>query len=216
MNIRNRIKELRTVSPEDVAPNPRNWRAHPQNQRDALRGVLAQVGIAAPVIAYETPEGLTLIDGHERMTVGVPFPCVILDVTEEEADVLLATFDPIGAMAETNRAKLEELLRTTSLESASVALMLNQTLNDAIGKVHAEKIDPEEVWEGMPEFKQEDKTAWKTLGVHFHDATAMAEFSELVGQKITEKTTFIWHPKQERQNYMGIAWSSTVEGDDEP
>lgn len=124
--IRNRIKELRLVRPDEVRPNAKNWRAHPQNQRDALRGVLAQVGIAAPVIAYETPEGLTLIDGHERMTVGVPFPCVILDVTEEEADVLLATFDPIGELATANQEKLAEILNDTAekIQSEAVRQML--------------------------------------------------------------------------------------------
>lgn len=125
MQIRNRIKELRMVTPDEVRPNAKNWRTHPQAQRDALRGVLAQVGIAAPVIAYETPEGLTLIDGHERMTVGVAFPCVVLDVDEQEADTLLATFDPIGAMAETNHEKLETLLRSTTLESPALIAMVN-------------------------------------------------------------------------------------------
>ena len=128
--IRNRIKELRLVRPDEVRPNAKNWRAHPQNQRDALRGVLAQVGIAAPVIAYETPEGLTLIDGHERMTVGVPFPCVILDVSEEEADVLLATFDPIGELATANQEKLEALMQTTVLHNEALTAMVKAIIPD--------------------------------------------------------------------------------------
>jgi hypothetical protein len=131
MNIRNRIKEFRTVAPDEVAPNPKNWRGHPQNQRDALRGILADVGIAAPVIAYETPDGLMLIDGHERMTVGVPFPCAILDVTEAEANTLLATFDPLGAMAETDSTALDALLREVSTDSPAVAEMLAALAEEA-------------------------------------------------------------------------------------
>ena len=131
MNIRNRIKELRVVTPDEVAPNPRNWRTHPQAQRDALRGVLAQVGIAAPVIAYESPTGLMLIDGHERMTVGVPFPAVILDVNEQEAAVLLATFDPLTNMAETDAEALDALLREVSTDSPAVAQMLDELAQDA-------------------------------------------------------------------------------------
>ena len=131
MNIRNRIKELRVVTPDEVAPNPRNWRTHPQAQRDALRGVLAQVGIAAPVIAYESPTGLMLIDGHERMTLGVPFPAVILDVNEQEAAVLLATFDPLTSMAETNAEALDALLREVSTDSPAVAQMLEELAQNA-------------------------------------------------------------------------------------
>jgi hypothetical protein len=125
MNIRNRIKEMRVVDPSEVMPNPKNWRTHPQAQRDALRGILAQVGIAAPVIAYETPQGLKLIDGHERMTIGVPFPAVILDVTDAEADILLATFDPITSLAEADSDMLDSLLREISTDSPAVAQMLD-------------------------------------------------------------------------------------------
>jgi len=124
MNIRNRIKAFRTVTPDEVAPNPRNWRTHPQPQRDALRGLLAQVGIVAPVIAYETPNGLMLIDGHERMTVGVPFPCAILDVNEDEANTLLATFDPLTAMAGADAEALDALLRDVSTDSPALTQML--------------------------------------------------------------------------------------------
>lgn len=129
MQIRNRILETRLVAPDEVAPNTRNWRTHPQAQRDALRGVLADIGIAAPVIAYHSARvggGLVLIDGHERMTVGVPFPCAILDVSDAEADTLLATFDPLGAMAETDGAALDALLRDVSTDSPAVQAMLDE------------------------------------------------------------------------------------------
>jgi len=131
MNIRNRIKEMKILNPSDVMPNSKNWRVHPQAQRDALRGVLSQIGIAAPVIAYETPHGYKLIDGHERMTVGVPFPAVILDVSDDEADVLLATFDPITSLAETDAKMLDSLLNEISTDSPAVAQMLDDLAKKA-------------------------------------------------------------------------------------
>ena len=127
MNIRNRIIEQRLVTPDEVAPNPRNWRTHPQSQRDAIRGILGQVGIAAPVIAYYSARAgnrLMLIDGHERMTVGVPFPCAILDVDDAEADTLLATFDPITTMATANNEALDALLRDVTTDSPALTQML--------------------------------------------------------------------------------------------
>jgi hypothetical protein len=134
MNIRNRIIEQRLVTPDEVAPNPRNWRTHPQSQRDALRGILGQVGIAAPVIAYYSARAgnrLMLIDGHERMTVGVPFPCAILDVDDAEADTLLATFDPITAMATANNEALDALLRDVTTDSPALTQMLAELAEDA-------------------------------------------------------------------------------------
>jgi DNA modification methylase len=134
MNIRNRIIEQRLVTPDEVAPNPRNWRTHPQSQRDAIRGILGQVGIAAPVIAYYSARAgnrLMLIDGHERMTVGVPFPCAILDVDDAEADTLLATFDPITAMATANNEALDALLRDVTTDSPALTQMLAELAEDA-------------------------------------------------------------------------------------
>lgn len=134
MNIRNRIKEFRTVQPGEIAPNVRNWRTHPQAQRDALRGVLADIGIAGALLAYHSARNggqLTLIDGHERSTVETAWPCLILDVTDEEADKLLATFDPISAMAGTDRAKLEDLLSDISTDSPALAQMLTDLAESA-------------------------------------------------------------------------------------
>lgn len=133
MNIRNRIIEQRLVTPDEVAPNPRNWRMHPQAQRDAIRGILGQVGIAAPVIAYYSARAgnrLMLIDGHERMTVGVPFPCAILDVDDAEADTLLATFDPITTMATANNEALDALLRDVTTDSPALTQMLAELAED--------------------------------------------------------------------------------------
>jgi hypothetical protein len=52
--IRDRIQELRRVPARDLLDHDGNPRRHPQAQRDALRGVLEQVGIAAALIAYKS------------------------------------------------------------------------------------------------------------------------------------------------------------------
>jgi hypothetical protein len=57
MQIRDRVRELRRVRAGDLTPNPKNWRTHPKAQADALRGVLAEVGIADAVIAREDTSG---------------------------------------------------------------------------------------------------------------------------------------------------------------
>lgn len=67
--VRDRIKEFRRVPAAELAANPANWRKHPEAQRAALRGVLEEVGIAGPLIAYHSARNggaLTLIDGHLR------------------------------------------------------------------------------------------------------------------------------------------------------
>ena len=69
MKLRDRIKELRRVKASEILPNPANWRTHPKAQQDAMRGILAEVGIADALLVRETPAGLQLIDGHLRADV---------------------------------------------------------------------------------------------------------------------------------------------------
>jgi ParB-like chromosome segregation protein Spo0J len=134
MNIRDRIKELRRVPADQLQPNPKNWRKHPESQANALRGVLAEVGIASAVLARETPEGgLMLIDGHLRTETlhNAEIPVLVLDVTEEEADKILATFDPLGAMAESDADALRALLEEVETGSQELADMLTALAEDA-------------------------------------------------------------------------------------
>jgi hypothetical protein len=85
MEIRDRIKSLRRVRAKDLLPHPKNWRTHPDHQREALQGLLAKVGYANALLTRETPEGLMLIDGHLRAatTPEMKVPVLVLDITEQ-------------------------------------------------------------------------------------------------------------------------------------
>ena len=133
MQIKDRITELRRVKAGDLLPNPKNWRKHPKSQAEALQGVLAEVGYVDALLARETPDGLMLIDGHLRAetTPDADVPVLILDVSEVEADKILATFDPLGAMAEADPSKLDDLLREVETGSEALAEMLQELGKDA-------------------------------------------------------------------------------------
>jgi hypothetical protein len=134
MKIRDRIKEFRSVLASDLRPNPKNWRTHPAHQQDALRGVLAEVGIADAVLARELPDGsLMLIDGHLRAETlgGEVVPVLVLDVNEAEADKILLLFDPLSGMAGTDEQRLGELLRNVQTGSEPLAAMLDDLAADA-------------------------------------------------------------------------------------
>ncbi|HEV2972484.1 MAG TPA: ParB N-terminal domain-containing protein [Pirellulales bacterium] len=128
MKIRDRIKELRRVPAAELRPNPRNWRAHSDNQRDALQGILAEVGYAGALLARELPDGsLELIDGHLRAetTPDMLVPVLVLDVNEDEANKILATHDPLTALAGSDKTALERLLEDVQTENAAVQSLLD-------------------------------------------------------------------------------------------
>lgn len=140
MKIRDRIKEFKRVKASEILPNPKNWRTHPKAQKDALKGLLAEIGFAGAVLARETPQGLMLIDGHLRTEtmVDAEIPVLVLDVDEAESNKILATFDPISAMADSDAAALDALLRDVQTSSEAVANMLTQIAEDA-GLINQEK-----------------------------------------------------------------------------
>ena len=112
IEIRDRIDGLRRVPASELRTNPKNWRRHPDGQRSAMAALLEEIGFAGALIVYEQDGRLTIIDGHLRADIADDHkvPVLVLDVTEEEADKLLATYDPIGAMAERDDEVLKELL----------------------------------------------------------------------------------------------------------
>jgi ParB-like chromosome segregation protein Spo0J len=147
MHIRDRVKELRRVRAAELRPNPRNWRTHPPAQRDALRGLLAEVGYADALLARELPDGsLELVDGHLRAetTPEAEVPVLVLDVTAEEAGLLLATLDPLAALAGRDDRALSELLAGAEVQHAAVQQFLATLAEDRAATI-APAAEPRDV-----------------------------------------------------------------------
>ena len=119
MEIRkNRVKELRMINSSDLRVNPNNWRRHPENQKQGMKALLDNIGYAGVLLAYEKDDELVLIDGHLRqeVTPDEEVPVVILDVNEQEANTILATYDPISMLADYDSGSLNSLIN--SLDNA--------------------------------------------------------------------------------------------------
>lgn len=206
----NRIVGYGEEDPEQLLANPANWRIHPKPQQDALSGVLAEVGIVQNIIVNKRMSELwgrdqnveTLVDGHLRVSLALSagqksIPITYVDLTPAEEAEVLATIDPLSAMAATDKQKLDELLRDVSSGEAAVQAMLAKLAADE----GLTKFDPMSEWKGMPEFRQEDQTAYKSLVVHLASPDDMAAFASLIGQVVTEHTRSVWYPKAEIGRY---------------
>lgn len=135
MDYRNRIIGLEYVNARDLESHPGNWRDHPKPQVEALRGVLAEVGIAGALLAYRSERAggkLVTIDGHLRKDAAPQqWPVLVLDVDDAEADYILATHDPLAAMAQADAAALDALLASVNSGDAAVQAMLAGLAEDA-------------------------------------------------------------------------------------
>ena len=121
--IRDRIKEFRRVPARELTAHPKNWRTHPATQRDALRGVLDDIGLADAVIARELADGsLQLVDGHLRAEVAddTLLPVLIVDLDDDETDKLLLAHDAITNLADVDHDNLADLV--LNVDTNNVAL----------------------------------------------------------------------------------------------
>lgn len=139
--MRDRIKEFRRVPSAELIANPKNWREHPPEQRKALQGVLDEVGIAGALLARETGNGLELIDGHLRSEIdaATDWPVLVLDVDEREADILLASVDPIAALAKTNNDQLQSLLGEIEIDDKNLNSLLDGLEKDILKQQEADE-----------------------------------------------------------------------------
>ncbi len=108
-----------------------NFRTHPKPQADALSGVLSEVGFVQSVVVNQRSGHL--IDGHLRVGLAQErgeesIPVVYVDLDEREEMLILATLDPIGAMAGVDSEALDALMHEVSSGDAAI-----QTLLDSIG-----------------------------------------------------------------------------------
>ena len=126
---RNRIVRTGEAPASEFKANEKNWRIHPREQREALRGVLGEVGWVTGVVTNKATGNV--IDGHARIEEALklgdetPVPFIEVELSEDEEAKILATFDPISAMAVADKEQLDALLRDVQTADAGVMQMLD-------------------------------------------------------------------------------------------
>ena len=110
--------------------NPRNWRIHPKGQQDALGSVLDEVGWVQQVLVNRTTGNV--VDGHLRVELAISrdepaVPVLYVELSEDEEALVLASLDPLSAMAATDEDKLRELLAGVTTEEWAVMLWRRQS-----------------------------------------------------------------------------------------
>lgn len=133
MTFLNRIVETGEVDPKKLLPNPKNWRKHPDKQADAMSGILDEIGWIQDVIVNRRTG--RMIDGHLRVEIAIKnkepvVPVSYVDLSEEEEEKAILTFDPLGAMAEADKKLLEELMGSVSSDSEAVNKMMDDLCDE--------------------------------------------------------------------------------------
>jgi hypothetical protein len=128
VQFKNRIIGSAELDPMSLKANSKNWRKHPKRQKEALEGMLSQVGWVQDVIVNKTTGNL--VDGHLRVSLAISkkeksIPVKYVELTPKEEELVLATLDPLGSLAETDKVLLYDLIKEVSTDQASVQAMLS-------------------------------------------------------------------------------------------
>ena len=124
---RDRIKDFRRVKASEFLPHPLNPKNHPINQIEALRGSFSEFGICDVFVAFEPEPGkLQLIDGHGRTGIAgdQEVPTVVLDITPEEAKMLLAVTGQTALLADWDDQKIADIVAAYQASDADLAHFL--------------------------------------------------------------------------------------------
>jgi len=194
--------EIKYIKVEEIKPYENN----PRKNDDAVKIVVKSInefGFRNPIILDKNNE---IIAGHTRYKAAK-------QLKYEEVPVLYAdnlTPEQVKAFRIMDNKSQEhalwdyDLLKTEMFELKDNNYDLDLTgFSDHEINFFSEDEDkrannPYEEWRksGNIEYHNEDKTGFRTLLVHFPDEASITSFAELVNQTITDKTKFIWYPKQ--------------------
>lgn len=121
-------------APDQLLANPHNWRIHPKYQQDALAGVLDEVGWITEVTVNQRTG--YVVDGHLRVAMAISkgeatVPVKYVDLSEEEEALVIATLDPISALAVADAEVLADLLEQVSTEDAVIQRLLDEIAAEA-------------------------------------------------------------------------------------
>jgi len=121
---------LEWIEAGSLSENPLNWRRHSQEQLEGIRELLQdpEVGWAGACLFNERTG--RLVDGHARKQVvdpATPVPVLVGNWSEEAEAKILATLDPVGAMAAGDPAAYAKLVEMVQADGLWVRELLHQT-----------------------------------------------------------------------------------------
>ena len=193
---RNEKRKLR-----DLVPWEHNPREINRKEAERLGDSLAEFGQIQTIAIGPSDE---ILDGHQRKAVWSLLPQFGPDY---EIDVRVAS----RALTDKERQKLVVYLHrgTTAnwnwdelANTFEVPDLLEWGFKSYELGLVGDPDNPDDLWQGMPEFEQDDLTAVQTVNVHFRCREDVIAFAELVNQKITDKTKYIWYPEAEIRRFM--------------
>lgn len=160
---------LEWIPAGQLAENPDNWRRHPDKQKSALTELIRDPEIGWAGAALYNERSKRLIDGHLRRSVADPdelVPVLVGNWSPAAEKRILASLDPIGALATVDGPALKKLLSEVPSGGAFVDAMLGDLAKQADEVIAAGAVGREELVEiKRLETHPPPPTTWVLIGI---------------------------------------------------
>lgn len=202
----------------------RNSRTHSEAQVAQIAASIKQFGFTNPVLIDETN---TIIAGEGRVLAAKKLkmesvPCIVLaGLTAVQKAAYVIADNKLALNSAWDTAVLAAELACLAEQSFDFSLTgfseveiieFSVDLGAEPGASPSSEGPPaggpdEKDWSGMPDFEQPSDPPYRTLLVHFNDQAAVDAFAVLIGQHLTDKTKYVWVPKQKKTARTGDVYA---------
>ncbi|HMN15180.1 MAG TPA: hypothetical protein PKD55_22910 [Bellilinea sp.] len=154
---------------DNLLANPLNFRLHPDNQQQALAGAIDDIGFIRSVTVNQRTG--RVVDGHLRVTIAArsgveSLPVEYVDLDEAEEAQALLSLDPIAAMAASDKAKLDELMRAVQSDDERVQAMISE-IAEREGVIPVSDESWTDAFGALPD---EDRAPFQQMTFTLHDS----------------------------------------------
>jgi len=118
---------MEEVDPRSLEAHEGNWRLHPEKQLEILERLLGDLGQIGAIVASQRTR--RVLNGHARLRIAIEreVPSVLVqwvDLSPDEEDSVLATFDAVAGMRTTREDRWARLLRRDEVKRATAGIVL--------------------------------------------------------------------------------------------
>jgi len=215
-----RVAKLSSDRLDKFKPQARNANKHTQRGMGTLETSMRKYGYVAPMTAAADGE---IIDGSARIeTSANVFGDDVIVVHHDGTKPVIMVRDDIPS-ADTPEARAISIAANRVAElnldfdGAQIALdvadgldlsafWFDWEIDKLTGEAQEGEFDAAAEWKGMPEFEQPDTMPHRSVIVHFLDDGAVQDFARIIGQDLTDKTKYVWHPEQKPQKRLDVQY----------
>jgi hypothetical protein len=200
---------------DSVKPDPRNARLHPERNIEAIQESLAAFGQVKPLVVRKETGTVMAGNGTLEAAKGLGWTklaALRVSMTDAEAAGYGLADNQTALLGKWDFeviAALDKIVREAGLPMAGWSADELEVLRGNVEFFVPQDEDPEgkaqtwqELWQGMPVFDQEDKTAAFRVVVNFKTEEDLEDFMKKINQPrsaITNKS--LWHPPVPIERY---------------